>query len=306
VPVVFTWDLRLLSIDGAGEERQDEQLGSKDKYWVVGLEDETPRLIKFARVRDGQTRGEDWAEWCVQHLAEMLHLPHAEVMPVEVNGRRAIASKSVIRVGSSQRLVHGNELLSEADNSYDPTIQRENPGYTVRAVFDALHGVGAPISFGGPKELNGFDVWAGYLLLDAWVAGRDRHHENWAIISELDRKTLSPTYDHGNALGCYEDDASRARYVANELLLHKWCSQGKSHHFAGRPSLVDVAVEAIELSSEWSRKYWRDVLNSIDWQEVESIFDAVPSNLMSEVGAIFAQRLLKTNVRRLLNVYPSD
>lgn len=301
-----TWSSSRLVVESDDhEEPQDEPLGSKEKFWIQDVASRERHLVKFARGTNEDVRGEDWAEWIVQHMADALSVPHAQVVPITLNGRRGIASKSVLRFDTAQRLVHGNELLSEADIDYDSSLERENPGYTVRAVRHALREVDQPISFTGPRDMDAFDVWAGYVTLDAWVAGRDRHHENWAIISERDRRTLSPSYDHGNALGFQESDANRQRCADDPQRLKKWASRGRSHHFAGKPILVDVAHEALSLASPVARAYWSSQLTSIEWADIDGVVSAVPRALMSEAAANFAMALLRVNMRRLLDAYPA-
>ena len=48
---------------------------------------------------------------------------------------------------------------------------RRNLGYTVGAVRMSLEGVEPPLGSPDLEQLSGFDVWAGYVVLDAWVAG---------------------------------------------------------------------------------------------------------------------------------------
>jgi hypothetical protein len=301
--VTFRWDTA--SIELSDDEQQDEQLGSKEKFWAVSAEDENLWLVKFARGTGTDTRGEDWAEWLVQHLAEELGVPHARIVPVNVNGRRGIASKSVLKHGTAQRLVHGNSLLSESDAAYDQEAARGNPRYTVEAVKNSLEGVGQPLSFNSSETLNGFDVWVGYLILDAWTAGRDRHHENWAVISERERRTLSPSYDHGNALGCQETDPRRARCLKDAAMFESWAARGKSHHFAGKPDLVSLALQGVQLATPAAQSLWRDRLLSVDWRRIDDAVDAVPRQLMSDVTVRFTKQLLRMNMRRLMDAYPA-
>ena len=44
------------------------------------------------------------------------------------------------------------------------------------------------------------DVFVGYIMLDAWIANQDRHHENWGALRS-DKLRLAPTFDHGALLG---------------------------------------------------------------------------------------------------------
>lgn len=281
----------------------DEPLGTKEKFWLV--QDGRQWLFKFARERDGVTRGEDWAEWVSHHLAALISVPCATIVPATVAGRRGIMSRNVVERERSQRLVHGNSLLAEFDSAYDPARKRENSRYTVRSVQRVLVGAGAPITFDGPASMDAFDVWAGYLLFDAWVAGRDRHHENWAVISERGQRTLSPSYDHGNSLRFQESDAKRSSCVENLEQLERWMQRGRSHHFAGRPPLTTLAHEAIGLASPVARSFWHDRLSAIDRDGIARIVEAVPHELMSDVCATFTTKLLEANLRRLLRDYPS-
>ena len=68
-------------------------------------------------------------------------------------------------------LVLGNELLSRNNSQYVGGQSTENPGYSVAAVHAELRGTSPPLGWVGPEDMDGFDVWAGYLFLDAWVAG---------------------------------------------------------------------------------------------------------------------------------------
>lgn len=281
-------------------EEQDEPLGMKEKFWVEGPAGQS-WLFKFARERDGFVRGEDWAECLVHQLADLLGLPSAVVRLGSCGGRRGILSKNV--VGHEQGLVHGNELLTLADANYDASAGRENPRYTVAAVHTALRDVGATPGWPELDGFNAFDQWASYVLLDAWVAGRDRHHENWAIVVSSHGRWLSPSFDHGNALGFAESPESHRALADNPDLLSRWARRGKSQHFAGKPSLESVAREALSLANAQASEHWLSRLRSIDSDELIALISAVPAAILSEAGHRFCIRLLELNRRRLLDGY---
>ena len=277
----------------------DEPLGTKEKFWLVSEGDLW--LFKLARQRGGVTRGEDWAEWISCHLAKELSIPCAEIRPARVGGRRGIMSRTVVERELSQQLEHGNSLLVEKDRFYELSRTRYNERYTVPAVHTALDGVDAPSTFSGPANLSGFDVWAGYLLFDAWIAGRDRHHENWAVISGRGHSRLAPSYDHGNALGFQETDAKRLACLADPQALDRWARRGRSHHFADRPLLSELAREALNHASPAARAFWIERLAAVRPDQVRAIIAAVPSDLMSAACASFTEELLAANRRRLLD-----
>lgn len=288
-----------------GAAEADEPMGSKEKWWVeLPMFGDRQWLLKLARLDelDGTVSGEDWAEWTVHQLADQLGVPSATICPADLEGRRAIVSRSVLR-DSLEYLDHGNSVLSARFADYDQSIQGENQGYTVAAVQHALEGVGPPADIEWPGGFTAFDVWAGYLLMDAWVAGRDRHHENWAVILRGDERRLAPSFDHGNALGFQERDERRVRMLGDEPHMMRWVERGTSHHFAGKPKLTELAWSALRLASPGTRRFWLERLDAISEDAVRSVVSQVPRAIMSEVTRTFVVRLLATNRRRLLDGY---
>ncbi|WP_182358837.1 hypothetical protein [Tomitella gaofuii] len=149
-----------LAPDHSEPQIADEPLGTKEKFWVRAA-DGQEFLFKYARVSQGRTMGEDWAEWAVHRLATMLSIPTAATIPALHNGRRGVHSRSILSPG--ERLIHGNELLARIDSDYDTQVPRHNSRYTVEAVHDALAGIGAPRACPAPIR-TAFDAWAGYLM----------------------------------------------------------------------------------------------------------------------------------------------
>lgn len=276
----------------------EEPLGTKDKFWVQDG-DGTRWLFKFAREKHGFVRGEDWAEWLVHGLANLMGIPTACIRPATSGGRRGIISRSVVT--SDQRLEHGNELLARVDPAYDEEAPRENPRYTVEAVKLSLEGVAAPAAGHDLLQLSGFDVWTGYVVLDAWVAGRDRHHENWAAVGDDEARWLAPSFDHGNALGFQESDAKRVDLAEHPDGLLTWAVRGRSHHFAGRPTLVAVARESLDLATPAAANLWRTRLRAVQEARVQELLDRVPADLLSVQSRRFCLNLLQLNRRRVLD-----
>lgn len=297
-----SWTPLALGVHDLDAEDPEEQMGSKDKNWVRVGNDDRRWLVKIARVddRDGTVSGEDWAEWVVQFIAGQLTVPTALVRPATFGGQRATASRSMLR-DDSERLIHGNELLSARFDNYEQSVRGENPGYTLTAIRAALADIPGPREFEGP--LDAFDTFVGYLVCDALVAGRDRHHENWGVIRRGEERWLAPSFDHGNALGFQERDDRRARMLSDEAHLLRWLSRGTSQHFVGRPLLTDLAITALNAASPDSRAYWWEMIQSFDLDAAESVIHTVPDDLMSEVSRRFVFSLLSTNRRRLLDGY---
>lgn len=117
--------------------------------------------------------------------------PVATVRPATFEGKRAIVSRSVLR-DDGEQLVHGNKLLSARFSDYGDAGRGTNPRYTPRNVAGVLRDVLPPVDSPALAGFTAFDVWCGYLLLDAWVAGRDRHDENWGIVCSSTSRWLVP------------------------------------------------------------------------------------------------------------------
>ncbi|MGN7949200.1 hypothetical protein ACTJKH_10680 [Microbacterium sp. 22215] len=296
------WDPLQLGESDLDEHDPEEQMGSKEKNWVRIESDDRRWLVKVARVddRDGTVSGEDWAEWLVQHIAGSIGVPTALVRPAFFEGHRATASRSMLR-DELDRLIHGNELLSARFPDYDQSIRGENPGYKLSAVRDAIDGIPGPPDLHLP--LTAFDTIAGYLMCDALVAGRDRHHENWGVIRRGDERWLAPSFDHGNALGFQERDTRRLNLLTDREFFERWVRRGTSQHFVGRPTLVDLAIAALGMSSPAARGFWMDRLSDFQPENVSDQLDNVPHDVMSEVSRRFVVSLLDTNRRRLLDGY---
>lgn len=246
--------------------------------------------------------GEDWAEVGAALLGGLIHVPVASVRLGRYQGRRGVLSRSVVPTGWA--LVHGNELLSRGHDGYVGGMPTENPGYTVEAVRARLRYVPPPADEGGwlcPAEMDAFDVWAGYLVFDAWVAGCDRHDENWGVIADGVRQHLAPSFDHGNALG-FQVRPSDHRVLADDpQALRRWASRGRCRYFAGRPRLTDLAASALALATPSARTFWLDQLAGISPARIESVLVRAPVALLSESSRRFCERLLLTNRRRLLD-----
>lgn len=289
-----------LTADDMDADVPDEAMGTKEKIWVQIRGRRW--LLKYPRgnAHDDVVSGEDWAEWLVHRLAYLLGVPAAIVSLATMSGARASVCRTVT-VQSDATLVHGNELLQRWNREYDSTTSRGNGLYTPANVKHALEGVLPPTGQKLPDSLTAYDTWAGFLVLDAWTAGMDRHHENWAAIERGGSMVLAPSFDHGTSLGAQERDDRRARLVADRDALERWAERGKSRHFAGGPSLVQLADSALALASREAQRHWLERLASIEPDQVRAILEVVPRSRMSEVAVTFCEQLLDVNRRRMLD-----
>jgi hypothetical protein len=258
--------------------------------------------------------GEDWAEKIVAELCELLGLPHARYELASWRETRGTLSPNF--VPENMRLIHGNELLFEFEPNYPaPDISGRQfyriSQHTIEAVFKILGDSSVSPPWGwSPFEgvETAWGVFVGYLLLDAWVANQDRHHENWALMAS-DRIWLAPTYDHASSLGRNETDkrrnvklTSRDPNQSIEAYVEKATSALYATADAARPLSTFDAFRAAARREPRAANAWLDRLARIRPADTLVLFHRIPADRISPLGVQFAQRMLEVNQRRLLDL----
>jgi len=279
-----------------------EQLGTKTKYWLHI--DNKRYLFKIGR----PNTGENWAEKVACELCALLGLPHAHYELAEWMGQKGVISETL--VPPDGRLVPGNELLSEIYTSYPASQRYQVKDHTLGRISRLLNSpeVMPPLNWTPPGKSiqSALDVFIGYLLLDAWIANQDRHHENWGIIN-LDRIYLAPTFDHAASMGQNETDASRKeRLTTRDRGRHisQYVQRARSAIYLTKSdqkpmTTVEAFVQASKRGAE-SARLWREMLSSVSKEQCLRIFEGIPGSEISETAIEFALTLLELNKQRLL------
>lgn len=197
------------------ELREIEDLGTKPKFWFE--HEKVDYLYKQAK----PGTGEDWAEKVAAELCELLGIPHAVYELAETwEGKRGVASLNFLQEKEGEVLVNGNELLAAIVPNYNTSATYGASQHTIDVVLEAIgnESIKLPPVWTAPSTIKtAVDVFAGYLLLDAWIGNGDRHHENWGVISKkvmpdaTETIYLAPTYDHASSLGRELSDEKREK-----------------------------------------------------------------------------------------------
>jgi hypothetical protein len=157
---------------------------------------------------------------------------------------------------------------------------------------------------------SALDVFVGYLMLDAWIANQDRHHENWGFIVSPQRIVhLAPTFDHASSLGWNETDKTRIQRLTTKDKrrgMDRYVERALSAFFSSPASskpmpTLDVFSEAARLRPP-AAKGWLDRLAEISQNDITRIFDQIPAARISDAGRHFAMKMLELNQKRLLEV----
>jgi len=294
-----------------------ETLGAKRKFWF--RQDGKHVLFK------AETRGtgEDWAEKIACELCQLLGLPHVHYELAHEYEDETARWPGVVCHSCSPgnlSLMLGNQLLGFL--ALDPAYPADNEKrygvsqHTVSAVVTALEIVCAPTDKWMQDvpidPATALDIFVGYVMLDAWIANQDRHHQNWAIIWDgeqlkSERLRLAPTFDHGASLARnLSDEERKERLESNDKnrQMSKFTAKARSAFYRQaddtRALGTHEAFQRFAAIVPEATKYWLKQLAAVDIASVQTILDNVPSQRMSNIAKDFTLQLLLVNQQRLL------
>jgi hypothetical protein len=285
-----------------------EAMGTKRKFWFS----RSGEMWLYKATRPGS--GEHWAEVLAAGLAEILGLPHAHYELARWRDKSGVDNAGVVTrrfMPAGFDLVHGNELLAERDPSYPAAGHRyvRTQEHTIEAVRNALAvDVGLPLSWTSPQDIKTpADVFGGYLLLDAWIANTDRHHENWALVVNLTEghRYLASTFDHASSLGAHQEDADRARRLESKdprVRVEGYVEKARSALYSkGGEAKPMTPLDAFRAWCEHaSCDPWLQRLDAVGDGQVAELIGRVPDSEMSGPARAFAQAILSRNKWRIL------
>jgi hypothetical protein len=305
IRAVLTNAYDVFEVPAAASER-NEPMGSRSKFWF-------PRaggrwLFKATRPH----HGEDWVEVLAAEIAEGLGLPHADYQLALCGGERGVVTPTFQPPGFD--LVHGNELLQRLDPTYPQEGMRfvRTPKHTIRAVSGALDSTRAGLSVGWTPPAgiaSAAQVFAGYLLLDAWIGNTDRHHENWAVLLNRADATvhLAPTFDHAASLGSHETDETRARRLSTrdegftvEAYVRRPMARSALYGDENDPSPLTMLSAYRRWVDRSPTDVWGERLRLLDTRWIEELVERIPTPPVSGPAKAFAAVMLKANRERIL------
>lgn len=151
------------------------------------------------------------------------------------------------------------------------------------------------------------------MILDALILNTDRHHENWALIRNIDARgvvvhTIASTFDHASSLGRNEPPEKLAAWLA-EPWRPRWyanrslCRGGiylrsTDTHGANPLKLLELVVR------KWP-KYVVPWLPNLEHATEEAICDTVnriPSETMVQEHRDFSKALLRVTYKQVKEI----
>lgn len=273
-----------------------EQLGTKEKYWIYDEKESIKKLFKIGR----ENTGEDWAEVVAFKIGEKIGLKVAKYELASYNDKLGTISTNFVQ--EDERLIHGNELLIKINKEYPIDRFYKVREYKLETVLNLLQLLEKHKSFEGEKTLHEF---IGYIIFDCLIANQDRHHENWGLVVEKERKIrLAPSFDHASGFGgkVQEKEAeNRLKTKDKNYTVEAYCKKGKTPFYDKNLKQLST-IDACRVLIKYDAKavcYWVEKISKIDIKEYEDMFDKIPSNFIEEYQKNFAIEILKENTKRL-------
>jgi hypothetical protein len=302
---------QIIHVDRSAAEAM-EWLGTKRKFWFS--RNDARWLLKA----EERGTGEDWAEKIACELAARLGIPHVNYELAEEYDGKTYLHPGVICpdfAGKPPNLILGNQLLWDRDPSYPKeNIQKYKvKAHTVDTVAACISQLNSPAEdwIGNlPKGINtALEIFAGYVMLDAWIANQDRHHENWGAVRIPDQPSLrlAPSFDHGASLArnlTDEERKDRLRSKDIKRQIAHFSQRARSSFYRGpadaRPLSTLEAFEEFARYTSDAARIWLDTLAGVTEKEIWAIVDEVPSERMSPITKEFTTQLILINHNRLL------
>lgn len=292
-----------------------EPLGTKEKVWIHFLGSPQEKyLLKMSR----ENTGEHWSEFIACKLAEKLGIPCAkyEILPCETETpekkRMAVVVENLVPVGFS--MVMGNEFLHKKFPDVYPmpeeTTNERLSKHTVARIKSSLADVNIRSEWNFPQQFGAFDVFCGYLLLDALISNQDRHHENWAVLyQESSQKYfLCESYDHAASLGRELTEEKRQKLLTSKDIGQKlgtFVRRARSEVFENdtdkKPLLtIDALSLALSYQPPETKDFWMEKLSSITEDEIQEILKTINPYIMNDSVKDFTLRMIIENRNRIL------
>ncbi|QIS40744.1 hypothetical protein GW571_00495 [Clavibacter capsici] len=315
----MTTSFQRIDVSGWRFDRR-EAMGQSATEWLQnpnGTREAKHRwLFKPTRQhRNGSRQMTDYSEKAASEIGKLIGVPVAQVELVHRNGQMGCISRNA--TPEHWEMYTGSLLLERAGVGYSDSDRVRNskgatPGHSIPNILTALQGIGPPPLRSDVESMSASDVFVGFLVLDALIANRDRHEENWAVV----RPTLDPTgtclclsYDHGGSIGYQLDDGYRARVLAAPGGILRWASRGDAWRYEvpegqAVPDLVTVALQAAEAVGTKAAMGWVERACRLQRSEVSEVFAGMLG--MSVVARSFATEVIMTNVGRICHELASS
>ena len=317
---------------------EDESLGGKEKFWLRA-DNDVRWLFKI-----GRDDHENWSEVLAADICQALHIPHAEYKLAVYNGQPGVISKDFVRLSPQGETrdftsrdstcllanfleICGKDILENIAPPIADRFQQLTLTISRKEMIQAMRHI----------EMAAFMVWfhqeaakektdffirdpnfpkseysllhyfVGYLMLDVFIANRDRHQENWGYIEGLsggNEKCCAPTYDHASSFAKGSDEKKEALMNnKNGFGVKDFCRRAYTPfvNFAGKKLTTLEVFAFVNAYCPKEAEYWKRRLRRCSMEKVFiPLVHRFPDDVMSPITKDFVIEMLRFNKDRIL------
>ena len=286
---------------GIGLFANDEQVGSREKFWTVGPDGE---LWLYKKPRP-TNHGEVWSEKVAAGIGHLIGVSCAEVQLAISGDEPATLCRSF--KPAQWLYYHGNSVLAHVISGYD---LRRRFGQNDHSVKNILRAISNLADSGLLDTDSAMGQLASYAILDGIIGNTDRHHENWMVMLAPGQAQfqIAPSYDHASSLGRELADSRRQQILAQGRMLNYIVGgkgkRGKGRIYADANRKVPLSpLRLAQLICRWQSDVVQPTLERLQTLsdgEFRPVIDKVPPQFMSDIAKEFAYQYLTTSKRELL------
>jgi len=266
--------------------------GVREKKWLKNTNTGELGLFKFPKTKD---TGDFWAEKIADEIGKMINIETAKTELGIYNGR--IGSFSYYILGEGEYLLEGHAVVGEVLDFSTSSEIYENLGrnYSVQLLEEVL--------------AEQFPLFHKIIVFDCLIGNTDRHHGNWAFISDDSGVwlRLSPLYDNGSSL-CYLERTERIDLMKNDKQMMNAALLTKPKSQIG---LEDTRpANHFDVFSYICGKYKNDIKPIIENIEreltdetISILLDKFDETIICHKMKAFVKLFLITRRDKMLNIY---
>jgi hypothetical protein len=245
--------------------------GAREKKWLRNNKTGEIGLFKYPKTT---YTGDYWAEKLAYELGKLINIEIARTELGIYKGRRGSFSYNVLKVG--EHLLEGYAIIGDVLEFNTSSEIYDNIGFNYSV--ELLENVLADYS---PLLLKVF-------VFDCFIGNTDRHHGNWAIITDDNGVwlRLSPLYDNGSSL-CYLERVERIELMKKDprMLNAALYTKPKSQIGLGdvRPAdHFDLFSYVCSKYHKNIKKMMNDLKNRITKKSISDLLNKLDNNIIDE------------------------
>ena len=254
--------------------------GVREKKWIKNNKIGEIGLFKFLKTA---YTGDYWAEKLAYELGKMINIEVARTEIGMYNGRIGSFSYNILQDG--EHLLEGYAIIGDVlDFSISSEIyDKIGLNYSVELLENVLVGY--------------FLLFLKVPVFDCLIGNTDRHHGNWAFITNDNGVWLriSPLYDNGSSL-CYLERAERIELMQKDARMLDAALYTKPKSQIG---LGDIrTVNHFDLFSYLCSKYKKNLRNIMNDLE-----NGITEKSISDLLDRFDDKIIEEKIKRFLSMF---